>query len=148
MLPQVCALLQAGLTGLFLALQVLQAQLSRHHQQAQEAQAKAEHEALMLQERLAEAQGSSDSAREGCKLLQLQLTESLDATKSAEQDVSGLKQQLAGTQAAAANKERELATQVQSDNVHTWLNCAFGMLWFVQNACQSCNMCCRQQHIA
>ena len=127
-----CALLQAGLTGLSIALQALQAQVSRHQQQAQEAQAKAEHEASMLQERLAEAQGSSESAREGSSLLQLQLTDSLEVAKSAKQDVSKLKQQLAGSQAAVAQKEQELATQVPSSNVHTWSNCAFGMLGLVR----------------
>ena len=90
-----------------LALQALQAQLSRHHQQAQ---AKAEHEASMLQGRLAEAQGSSESPREGSRLLQLQLTESLGIAKSAEQDVKRLEQQLAGAQATAVHKEQELAT--------------------------------------
>ncbi len=116
---------------------------------------KAEHEALMLQERLAEAQGCGESAREGSRLLLLQLTDSLEVAKSAEQDVSKLKQdvkrleqKLAGSQAAVAQKEQKLATQVQSGNVHTWSNCAFGMLGLDKNACQSCNMCCRQQHIA
>jgi hypothetical protein len=116
---QVGALLQAGLTGLSLALQALQAQLSRHHHQAQEAQARAEHEALMLQGRLAEAQGSSESAREGSRLLQLQLTESLGVAKSAEQDVKRFEQQLAGAQATAVHKIQELATQVRSDNART-----------------------------
>ena len=154
-LPQMCALLQAGLTRLCLALQALQAQLSRHHQQAQEAQAKAEHQALMLQERLAEAQGCGESAREGSRLLQLQLTDSLDVAKSAEQDVSRLtqdvkrlEQKLAGSQAAAAQKVQKLATQVQSGNVHTRSNCAFGTLGLDKNAFQSCNMCCRQQQFA
>ena len=114
-----CALLQAGLTGLFIALQALQAQVSRHQQQAQEAHAKAEHEASMLQERLAEAQGSSESAREGSRLLQLQLTESLGVAKSAEQDVKRFEQQLAGAQATAVHKIQELATQVRSDNART-----------------------------
>ncbi|KAL0044809.1 hypothetical protein WJX82_010212, partial [Trebouxia sp. C0006] len=95
------------------SVKALQAQLSRHHHQAQEAQARAEHEALMLQGRLAEAQGSSESAREGSRLLQLQLTESLGVAKSAEQDVKRFEQQLAGAQATAVHKIQELATQAQ-----------------------------------
>jgi len=38
--------------------------------------------------------------------------------------VKRLEQQLAGTQAAAAEKEQELATQVKSDDVGTCLSCA------------------------
>jgi len=64
--------------------------------QAQEAQARAEQQVCKLQ----------------------------DHAKSAQQDVSRLEQQLAGSQAVAAKKEEELATQVQSGNVHTCMSCA------------------------
>ncbi len=61
--------------GLSLALQVMQEQLNRQGQQAQEAQARAEQEVSKLQERLAAALASDESARDGSKVLQLQLME-------------------------------------------------------------------------
>ncbi len=71
----------------------------------------------MLQERLAEAQGCGQSAREGSRLLQLKLTASLGVAKSAKQDVSRLKQQLAGGKTTAAKKEQGLPKQVSSDDL-------------------------------
>ena len=100
-MPQECALLQVGLTGQLLALQDLQEQLSRQSWRALQAEAKAEQEISKLQERLAAAQASDESAQQGLKRLE----------------------QLAGSQTAAAPKEQELVTQVQSDDVCTCLSC-------------------------
>ncbi len=74
-MPRECAPLRAQLMGLSLALQVMQEQLNRQGQQAQEAQARAEQEVSKLQERLAAALASDESARDGSKVLQLQLME-------------------------------------------------------------------------
>ena len=101
-MPQECALLQVGLNRQLLALQDLQEQLSRQSWRALQAEAKTEQEISKLQEQLAAAQASDESAQQGLKRLE---------------------QQLAGSQTAAAPKEQELVTQVQSDNVYTCLSC-------------------------
>jgi len=90
-------------SGQLLALQDLQEQLNRQGWQALEA----EREASQLRAQLAAAQASDESAQ---------------------QDVKRLGQQLAGSQAAAAQNEQELVTQVQSDNVCTRLSCTSLML--------------------
>ncbi len=90
-------------SGQLLALQDLQEKLNRQGWQALEA----EREASQLRAQLAAAQASDESAQ---------------------QDVKRLGQQLAGSQAAAAQNEQELVTQVQSDNVCTRLSCTSLML--------------------
>ena len=101
-MPQECALLQVGLTGQLLALQDLHEQLNRQGWRAVEAQAKAEQEATQLRVQSAAAQASHESAQ---------------------QEVKRLEQQLAGSHTAAAPKEQQLVTQVQSNNVCTCLSC-------------------------
>ena len=94
--------MQAGLTRQLLALQELQEKLKRKSWWALQAEVKADQEISKLQEQLAVAQANDESAQ---------------------LDLKRLEQQLAGSQAAAAPKEQELATQVHSDNVCTCLSC-------------------------
>ncbi len=118
---QECALLQVGLTRRLLALQDLQEQLKRQSWRASQAEAKAEQEASQLRAQLAAVQASDEAVEQG---------------------VSRLEQQLAGSQAAAAQKEQELATQVQSDDVGTCLSCALNWTPVLQFVFWTTKVCC------